>query len=57
MKQILTTILISVTITTLGLYVFYNHVQVEPIEYVGQEGMLGATVTTINATDKIKENK
>jgi len=57
MKQILTTILISVTITTLGLYVFYNHVQVEPIEYVGQEGMLGATVTTINATDKIKDSR
>ena len=60
MKNIITSILISAVITTLGVYAFYNWIPIEPIKYLEHEEaeqMLGATVTTINATDKIKDSR
>ena len=59
MKKYLQIILISLIVSIVSIYVYYNHIPIEPIKIlqIGGEQMLGISLTTIQATDKIKDSR
>ena len=57
MKNILLSSAISITITLLIAVMAYYLMPVDPIMVIGDEDMLGATITTINASDRLTDSR
>ena len=51
-------LIISLIITILGLFVFYQYIPLQPVNFLNkQTELLGSTITTMNGSDTLKDSR